>query len=155
MVPGCLDSLPASLDFVPWMPGEGSWWPGFISWLHGLIVPWLPGLCSMVVWRRFLVAWIHFPLPWWRFMVAWIHFLDTWSWVHGCLKYPGCPDSLPDALDLFPWLSGEGSGCLHALPHSLVKVRGCLDFARWLPGEGFWMSGFTSWIPDVDSKVAC
>ncbi len=38
------------------------------------------------------------------------------------MKVPGCSDSDPDALDLVPWLPGEGCWLL--------------GFASWLPGFG-------------------
>ncbi len=47
-VPGCLDSIPGSLDMANWFPGDDYWLPGFTFWF--------PGLGAMVVWWRFLVA---------------------------------------------------------------------------------------------------
>ncbi len=85
----------------------------------------------MVVWRRFLVAWIHFPVPWWRFMVAWIHFLDTWSWVHGCLVNFLVTKILTGALDLVPCLSGEGSW-LAAFTFSLAGLLSMVAWWRFL-----------------------
>ena len=44
-------------------------------------------------------------------------------------------------------------GGLGSLPSSLVPlVPGALDFLPWLPGEGSWLSGFTSWFPQLPWK---
>ena len=71
-------------------------------------------------------------------LFAQIQLLVHWTWNHGWLvKAPGCLDLLPVALELVPWLSGEGSW-LHV-------------FTFLFPGEGSWLSGFTSCLPGLCS----
>ncbi len=102
--------------------------PGYL-----MLVPRLPGKCYCLLRCSSWCTGLGTMVAWWRLPVAWICFLLHLNWFRGCLeKVPGCMYLLSCSLV-------KVHGCLDSLP-------ACLDFAR-LPGEGSWMSGFTSWIP--------
>ncbi len=136
----------------PCLAGLGSRLPGITSWF--------PGLQSMVVW--------------WRILVALIRFLVPSTWFNGCPNVSGCLDSLPcyfldwlgrfSGLPVFTsWVPGLWSmvawwrflvawvqfmvpltwfyGCLVKVPGCLGSLHGSLDFVPWLHVEGLSFSG--------------
>ncbi len=177
-LPGFISRIP---DFVPWLSGQGSWLPAFTfrfhrlcsmvaswrflvawiqfldpwTWFHGCLVvavcqnslsgflnlvPWPPGEDSRLSRFSSCFPGLRSMVAWWRFLVAWIRFLVLWTWFHHYLvKVPGCLVSLP---------------CSHNLvPACLDSVLASLDLVPRLSGEGSFLTGFTSWVPWLDSMT--
>ncbi len=183
------------------MNDEVSWWAGVNSWLPGItpVVPWcyfpawlgwfldsllgshdlvpeftfcFPGLCSMVVRWKFLVAWIWVAgyvdlVPWWRLLATWIWFLVPYAGLNGSLE----PFILPVFTSWFPplgymvawwrfpiawiqfldpwiWLHG----CL-VVPGCQDSLSGFLNLFPWLPGEDSKLPRFSSCFPGFRSMV--